>query len=144
MSILSTYITINPVIPKEMTWHPDKPYNDLPLLPPGLVLETTAVLKRCIAARATLAELKQAAAQLTNPSMLINTLPVLEARDSSAIENIVTTTDKLFLLNATNGSVDAATQESLNWSTCYLCSPTAALITWWRLASPSGRQLQPT
>ena len=43
-----------------MSWRPEKPYNDLPLLPPGIELETKPVLKQCISARAALAELKQA------------------------------------------------------------------------------------
>ena len=78
------------------TWRPELPYNGLPGLPPGLDLETKAVLKACITARAALAELKQAAELIPNQTMLINTIPLLEAKDSSEIENIVTTTDQLF------------------------------------------------
>jgi len=52
------------------------------------------VLKRCIAARAAVADLKQAAASLPNPAILINTLPLLEAQASSEIEHIVTTADR--------------------------------------------------
>jgi len=37
-------------------WHLEVPYNDLPLLPPRINLETVPVLKRCIAARAAVAE----------------------------------------------------------------------------------------
>ena len=77
-------------------WHPEQPYNALPLLPPSREIETRAVLKRCITARAALAELKQAAELIPNQDMLINTIPLLEAKDSSEIENIVTSTDKLF------------------------------------------------
>jgi len=36
-----------------------------------------------------LAELKQAAELIPNQTMLINTIPLLEAKDSSEIENIV-------------------------------------------------------
>lgn len=43
-----------------------------------------------------MAELKQAAELIPNQAMLINTLPLLEARASLEIENIVTTTDRLF------------------------------------------------
>jgi len=43
-----------------MSWHPDRPYNDLPRLPPKIDLESVAILKACIQARAALAELKQA------------------------------------------------------------------------------------
>ena len=42
-------------------WKPDQPYNSIPILPPKVDLETKAVLKQCIAARAALAELKQTA-----------------------------------------------------------------------------------
>ena len=77
-------------------WRPDHPYNELPALPPKLDLETKAVLKQCITARAALAELKQAAELIPNQGALINTLPLLEAQASSEIENIVTTTDRLF------------------------------------------------
>ena len=99
-----------------MSWSPEKPYNDLPLLPPAIELETKAVLKRCIAARSALAELKQAAELIPNQAMLINTLPLLEARDSSEIENIVTTTDKLFQFADGDGAqADHATKEALRY-----------------------------
>lgn len=53
------------------------------------------MLRRCIAARAALGELKQAALLIPNQAILINTLPLLEAQASSEIENIVTTADWL-------------------------------------------------
>jgi hypothetical protein len=37
-------------------WHPDRPYNDLPRLPPALDLEPRAVLKQCVTARAALSD----------------------------------------------------------------------------------------
>ena len=77
-------------------WNPQHPYDGLPTLPPAHELETKVVLKQCIAARTALAELKGSAELLPNQGMLINTLPLLEARASSKIENIVTTTDRLF------------------------------------------------
>lgn len=97
-----------------MTWHPEKPYNELPVLPPDADLETAAVLKQCVAARVAIAELKQAAELIPNQDMLINTLPVLEARGSSAIENIVTTSDKLFqFTGGGEAQADPATKEAL-------------------------------
>jgi Fic family protein len=98
-----------------MTWKPDIPYNDLPPLPPAVELETRLVLKRCIAARAAVAELKQAAELIPNQAMLINTLPLLEAKDSSEIENIVTTTDKLFEYVDSDRQADSATKEALRY-----------------------------
>ena len=100
-----------------MTWHPDQPYNLLPLLPPTCELETRAILKRCITARAALAELKQAAGLIPNQDMLINTMPLLEAKDSSAIENIVTSTDKLFQFVHSDSQADPATKEALRYRT---------------------------
>jgi Fic family protein len=99
-----------------ISWAPDRPYQDLPLLPPAVDIETKAILKRCITARAALAELKQATDLIPNPSILINTLPALEARASSEIENIVTTTDKLFEYAQDTIHADAATKEALRYS----------------------------
>lgn len=97
-------------------WRADLPYNALPLLPPRVELETKAVLKRCIPARAALAELKRAAELIPNQGMLINTLPLLEARASSEIENIVTTTDRLFQFRQGDEHADPATKEALRYS----------------------------
>ncbi len=97
-------------------WRPDRPYNDLPMLPPAVELETRAVLKRCITARAALAELKQAAELIPNQAMLISTLPLLEARASSEIENIVTTTDELFRHVGNEAHANSATKEALRYS----------------------------
>lgn len=99
------------------TWRPEQPYNGLPLLPPAREIETKAILKRCITARAALAELKQAAELIPNQGVLINTLPLLEAKDSSEIENIVTTTDKLFQHAQSENLADPATKEALRYRT---------------------------
>ncbi len=90
---------------------PNKPYNDLPLLPPpSEQIETNAILKQCINARVALAELKQAAELIPNAAVLVNALPLLEAQASSEIENIVTTTDKLFeFADINEEKADAAT-----------------------------------
>ncbi len=101
---------------KTPTWCPDQPYNDLPPLPPEIELESKAVLKACIPARAALAELKQAAQMIPNQSMLINTLPLLESQASSEIENIVTTTDQLFQHQHQDEHADPATKEALRYS----------------------------
>lgn len=101
-------------------WRPDRPWNDLPKLPPKVELESKIVLKQCVTARAALAELKQAAALIPNAAMLINTLPILEARASSEIENIVTTADKLFQHLQADGSADPATKEALRYRSALL------------------------
>ncbi len=96
-------------------WSPDRPYADLPILPPTADLETKVVLKQCVEARAALAELKQAVELIPNPAMLINTLPVLEARASSEIERIVTTADQLFRHMSAEKAADPATKEALRY-----------------------------
>jgi Fic family protein len=98
---------------------PSKPHNDLPELPPPAdTIETTEILKGCINARVALAELKQAAELIPNAAVLVNALPLLEARASSEIENIVTTTDKLFeFVDMAEDKADAATKEALRYRT---------------------------
>ena len=95
------------------------PFNDLPDLPPPLEqIESTEILKRCIQARVAVAELKQAAELIPNSAVLVNALPLLEARASSEIENIVTTTDKLFeFADIAEDRADAATKEALRYRT---------------------------
>jgi len=101
-------------------WDPQRPYDALPPLPPAAELESRQVLKRCVAARSALAELRIAAALIPNPAVLINTLPLLEAQASSEIENVMTTADELFKhLNADDGA-DPATREALRYRTALL------------------------
>jgi Fic family protein len=96
-------------------WDPMQPYNRLPALPPAHERESRVVLKACIEARAALAELKQAAELIPDQAMLINTIPLLEAKDSSEIENIVTTTDQLFRYAQSHDNADPATKEALRY-----------------------------
>ena len=98
---------------------PKIPYDELPLLPPPEdLIETTEILKKCINARVALAELKQAAELIPNATVLVNALPLLEAQASSEIENIVTTTDKLFeFADINEDKADAATKEALRYRT---------------------------
>ncbi|WP_041430486.1 Fic family protein [Synechococcus sp. PCC 6312] len=58
--------------------------------------ETVAILKKLATTSRKLAELKGIAGTIPNQSILINTLALQEAKDSSAIENIITTHDELF------------------------------------------------
>ena len=58
----------------QVAWRAEAPYNGVPLLPPSTDLETKTILKRCIPARAALAELKQAAERIPNQGTLINTM----------------------------------------------------------------------
>ncbi|MEO6278415.1 protein adenylyltransferase Fic [Roseateles sp.] len=101
-----------------MTYDPQQPYNALPALPPQADVESRAVLKACIAARAAVAELKAAGQLIPNQGVLINSIPLLEAQASSEIENIVTTTDQMFLFDGSSeAEADPATKEALRYRT---------------------------
>ena len=101
-----------------MAFNSELAFNDLPLLPPAVELETKPVLKACIEARATLAALQQAVALIPNPTVLINTIPFLEAQASSEIENVVTTADAMFRQEQLKErDADAATKEALRYRT---------------------------
>ncbi len=101
-----------------MPFQPSRPYNDLPSLPPREDVETKAVLKACIAARAAVAELRVSGQLIPNQAVLINSIPLLEAQASSEIENIVTTTDRLFrFANEVSTQADPATKEALRYRT---------------------------
>lgn len=66
------------------------------LLPPDVNLETNAILKQLVLSHRYLAELKGKAPTIPNENILISTLTLQEAKDSSAIENIITTHDELY------------------------------------------------
>ncbi|MEM9928618.1 MAG: Fic family protein [Bacteroidota bacterium] len=66
------------------------------LIPNSPDLESRPVLRALVSARAALAELKGLARTIPDQSILINTLGIQEAKDSSAIENIITSLDELF------------------------------------------------
>lgn len=75
----------------------NKPYNDLPLLPPeDDKIITIDVLQALNDANKALAELKGLAKKLPNKSMLVNTIALREAKASTEIENIFTTEDELY------------------------------------------------
>ncbi len=95
----------------------DRPYNELPLLPPEIELETKEILKETIAANKALAELKGIAKTIPNQSILISSLPLQEAKLSSEIENVVTTNDKLYeAFVSSSNNYDPQTKEVLRYS----------------------------
>lgn len=100
------------------TFNPTQPYNALPDLPPRQDVETKAILRKCIEASRQLEGLRQAAQRIPNQDVLINSIPLREAKDSSAIENIVTTNDRLFrFANSDVEHADPATREILRYRT---------------------------
>src|SRR5690606_11904769 len=97
-------------------YNPKEPFNDLPLLPPKIELETKKVLKQVIATTRVLAELKGRADEIPNQSMLVNAITLQEAKDSSEIENIITTQGNLYQACSANiQTTDAQTKEVLRY-----------------------------
>lgn len=90
------------------------PLPPLHALAPGR-FETVPILKRLAAASRALAELKGLAASIPNQNILINTLTLQEARDSSAIENIVTTQDDLYREENAAEAAGTAVKEVLRY-----------------------------
>ncbi|MGH9694371.1 MAG: Fic family protein, partial [Bryobacteraceae bacterium] len=84
-------------------------------LAPAL-FETRDILKKVATASRKLAELKGLAASIPNQNILVNTLTLQEAKDSSAIENIVTTHDELFKGAGFNEDKKLATKEVRNYA----------------------------
>ena len=91
----------------------------IPLLPLSYDLETKAILKQLNNANRRLAELKGVAMTIPNENILVSTLTLQEAKDSSEVENIVTTQDDLYK-NASelysDYAINAATKEV--WLIC--------------------------
>lgn len=84
-------------------------------LPYDVELETRAILKQLPAAHAALAELKGLAYSIPNHEILLNTLAIQEAKDSSAVENIITTHDELFKSDLEFETLSPAIKEVQNY-----------------------------
>lgn len=83
---------------------------------PASRFETPVLLKKLASASRKLAELKGAANLLPQQEILINTLSMQEAKDSSEIENIVTTHDELFQADVSLGKAPSpAAKEVLRY-----------------------------
>jgi Fic family protein len=85
-------------------------------LPPQQELETIAILKQLSLSNRYLAELKGTAKTIPNESILINTLTLQEAKDSSEIENIITTHDDLYKENILIDTKKPASKEVYNYA----------------------------
>jgi len=88
------------------TFKKEKPYNDLPLLPPKVNLETKNVMRKTITASRALAQLNGAIINLPNPELFLDTIHLQEAKASSEIENIITTNDELYKSVVSNKRFD--------------------------------------
>ena len=84
-------------------------------LPLSHDVETKAILKKSISANRALAELNGVAKIIPNRHILINSLALQEAKDSSEIENIITTHDELYRANLDMTNITNETKEVQNY-----------------------------
>ncbi|MCP2041007.1 Fic family protein [Neisseria sp. HSC-16F19] len=89
--------------------------------PPQTDFETVAVLKKLATAHRYLAELKGICRSIPNQGILINTLALQEAKDSSEIENIITTHDELFRAGLSAATLSPAAKEVQNYASALRC-----------------------
>ncbi|MGK0290560.1 MAG: Fic family protein [bacterium] len=85
-------------------------------LPYGVNIETVPILKALNKASRALAELKGEVLTIPNETILINTLTLQEAKESSAIENIITTQDDLFRSTVDDTFDNIASKEVKNYA----------------------------
>ncbi|MDI9357482.1 MAG: Fic/DOC family N-terminal domain-containing protein [Phycisphaerales bacterium] len=94
----------------------EKPYNELPLLPPKADIETKKILNKTIGAGRALAQLNGTLLNLPNPTLFLDTIYLQEAKSSSAVENIITTNDEIYQSVVADRKVEnAATKEVLSY-----------------------------
>ncbi|MBK9543294.1 MAG: hypothetical protein IPO49_13475 [Bacteroidetes bacterium] len=79
-----------------MPYNPSQPYNELPDLPQQAGFMDEELSRLILITSRSLAELKGLCVAIPDPQILIQMLVVQESRESSAIENIVTTKDELY------------------------------------------------
>ncbi|MEX0812221.1 MAG: Fic family protein [Chitinophagales bacterium] len=93
------------------------PAGRLAKLPPQREkVETIEILRQTNKSTAALAELKGIAQSIPNQAMLVNAIVLQEAKDSSEIENIITTQDELYkALTVNKTNVSAETKEVVNY-----------------------------
>jgi len=98
------------------TFDVKKPFNELPLLPPNVDIETKIVLRKTITAGRALAQLNGTLLNLPNPTLFLDTIYLQEAKASSEVENIITTNDQLYKSFVSDKkNEDLATKEVLSY-----------------------------
>lgn len=98
-----------------MDYDKNSPFNELPDLPPTDFQESQDILRHLAKASRYLGELNGLCTSLPDPQLLINTIVLQESKDSSAIENIVTTQDELYKAAIEEGSAGHAAKEVLSY-----------------------------
>ena len=98
-----------------MAYNKNTAFNDLPNLPPHDFIETPEILRHLAKAARHLGELNGLCVSLPDPQLLINTIVLQESKDSSAIENIITTQDELYQAATEEITTNHAAKEVLSY-----------------------------
>jgi len=98
-----------------MAFNRNTPYNDLPNLAPEGFIESPEIVRLLTKAARFLGELNGLCTSLPDPQILINTIILQESKDSSAIENIVTTQDELYKAATEDDTNNLGAKEVLNY-----------------------------
>ncbi len=100
-----------------MAFDKNAPFDELPRLPPCADLETPEIMKACIKASRSLAELKGLMGSIPDQRILLELLPLRESEASSAIENILSSKERLFMAaSGEEGNADRYTREILGYN----------------------------
>ncbi|MBL0686423.1 MAG: Fic family protein, partial [Sulfurospirillum sp.] len=83
-------------------------------------IETKEILKKSISSNSALAKLNGISKIIPNSNILINSLALQEAKDSSEIENIITTHDELYKASLDIKNLSSATKEVQNYKNALL------------------------
>ncbi len=100
---------------KKKLLNPKVPNNNLSFLPPEKFITTNPIFRQLIKTHKILAELKGYSELLPNKNIILHSITLQEAKDSSEIENIITTHDELYKAIATKGNDKTAVKEVLNY-----------------------------
>ena len=92
------------------------PFDDLPCLPPLQDLESTEVMRACIRASRSLAELQGLIETVPEKRVLLELLPLQESESSSAIENIVSSKQRIFMAVSDSTGTDRLTKEIVGYN----------------------------
>jgi len=98
-----------------MAYNKNNAFNELPNLPPTDFVESPEILRHLAKAARHIGELNGLCASLPDPQLLINTIVLQESKDSSAIENIVTTQDELYKAVSEDATASNAAKEVLSY-----------------------------
>ena len=92
------------------------PFDDLPRLPPIQDLESVEVMRACVKASRSLAELQGLIETVPEKRILLELLPLQESESSSAIENIVSSKQRIFMAVSDDTETDRFTKEIVSYN----------------------------